>query len=228
MRRLPLYKTQGIVLLRKELNERDKSVVLYTSKFGKLETQAKGARRIKSRFSASIEPFSLIDISLWMGEHISIIRESKIIRSFSPLRENMEKMKTAAFITKTTDSLVGFSYPDYKIFQLLLQTLLLIEQGCDSLIKPFFIFKILLLLGVFPSFSKCSSCESKPFGLNLKIGGLTCKSHLDDGISLSSASIKIVESLSKMPIGALKRITIEENLKKEIENISQHLLFINL
>lgn len=229
MRRLPLYKTQGIVLSRKKLGERDKACVIYTSKFGKLESQVKGARRIKSRFSAAIEPFSLIDLSLWIGDYTSIVRESKIIKSFSPLREDMEKMETASFITKTTNSLVGLSHPDYKIFQLLLQSLLWIEERCDFLIKPFFIFKLLLLLGIFPCFSKCMCCQNeKAFGLNLKSGGLTCKEHLDGGIPLSAASIKIIESLSKMPISAGKRITIPENLKKEIDGVSQYLVSFHL
>lgn len=229
MRSLPLYKTAAIVLLRKELGERDRLVVLYTSKFGKLESQAKGARRIRSRFSAAIEPFSLIDLSLWMGDYASIVRESKIIRSFLPLREDIEKMEVASFITKTTNALIKPSHPDYSIFQLLLHTFLWLEERCDFLIKPFFIFKLLKLLGIFPCFSKCICCEEKEaFGLNLKNGGLVCRKHLDDGMPLSAPTIKIIESLSKMPISSGRRISIAESLKKEISEISQHLIFMHL
>lgn len=229
MKRLPLYKTHAIVLLRRELKEADRSVVIYTSRFGKLETQAKGARRIRSRFSAAIEPFSLIDISLWIGDYTSIVRECKIIRSFLALRTDIKKMETASFIVKTINSLVGLSQADYKIFQLLLHTFLWLEERCDFLIKPFFIFKLFKLLGIFPCFSKCVCCqEGEAFGLNLKSGGLMCKEHLNDGIRLSQPVIKIMESLSKMPFSSGRRIIIPEDLKKEIEEISQCLLAMHV
>ncbi|MEW6482463.1 MAG: DNA repair protein RecO [bacterium] len=227
MRRLPLYKSSGIVLLRRELKERDKSAVIYTERFGKIKVQAKGARRIKSRFSGLIEPFSFCDFSFWWGDYTSILRECKIIRSFSPLREDIEKMEMASFITKAINSLVGFSHPDYHIFQLLLQSLLWVEEKIDFLIKPLFIFKLISLLGLFPSLSKCICCHKKiedAVGLNLKDGGLTCNEHLDGSFPISQQAIKIINSLSKIPFLSGKRVSIAESLKDEIDEISQRIL----
>ncbi|MEW6104048.1 MAG: DNA repair protein RecO [bacterium] len=231
MRRLPLYKTSGIVLLRGELKENDKSVVIYTERFGKILSCVKGARKIKSRFSGMIEPFSFIDFSFWWGDHTSIIRECKIIKSFSPLREDIEKMEIGAFIVKATNSLIGFSHPDYNIFQLLIESLSWTEEKKDFLIKPLFIFKLIFLLGLFPNFSQCICCRKKredAIGLNIKDGGLMCKEHLNGSFPISQASIKIIDNLSKIPFSYGKRITIAENLKKEIEDISQYILSFHL
>jgi len=231
VKRLPLYKSKGIVLLRKEVGEGDKSVIIYTSRFGKIETQAKGARRIKSRFSGIIEPFSFLEISFWWGEHTSIIREAKIIKSFSSLREDTEKMEQAAFITKAINGLVGLYHPDDKIFKLLLDGLLWIEEKPGFLIKPLFIFKLISILGLFPDFSKCMCCGKEKWlaaGVSLNKGGLICNEHLNGSLPISLPAIKIIDGLSRLPFSSGKRITIPENFKKEIASISQDLLSFHL
>lgn len=231
MRRLPLYKTRGIVLTRRELGERDKFVVIYTERFGKLESQVKGARKTKSRFSALVEPFSLLEISFWWGDYVSIIREAKIIKSFSPLREDIERMELAACITKTTNSLVGISRPDIRIFQLLLESLLWIEEKPDFLIKPLFIFKLISKLGFFPDLSKCICCNKKKeiaVGLSLQEGGLVCNEHLNGSFPITQPVVKIIDSLLGISFSTGRRITIAESLKKEINDIGQHLLSFHL
>ncbi len=223
MRRLPLYKTQGIVLTRRPLGEKDKLALLYTSRYGKIETQGKGARKVKSRFSSSLEPFSLIDVSIWFGEKVSIIREVQIIRSFSILREDLARMELASFIARTTNSMVPFSEPDRNLFHLLLKTLLLIEENPNCLIKPYFTFKFTSILGFLPELERCICC-SKPkeggFGINPEKGGLVCKEHLDNGFRVSKPAISVISGLIKTRIESLKRITIADCLFKEIEYVS--------
>ena len=50
-----ILKTRGIVLKDYELFEQDKIVTFYTQDFGMLKVVAKGARKIKSRFSAVVQ-----------------------------------------------------------------------------------------------------------------------------------------------------------------------------
>jgi DNA repair protein RecO (recombination protein O) len=58
-----LVETQAIVLQTYKLADADKIVLCMTEKSGLVRGVARGARRLKSKFGASLEPFTLINLT---------------------------------------------------------------------------------------------------------------------------------------------------------------------
>src|ERR1700750_1423913 len=79
-----LVETEAIVLHTHKLADADKIVVSLTEKYGLVRGVAKGARRLKSRFGASLEPFTLINLTFFEKEtrELVSIRSAEIIRSY--------------------------------------------------------------------------------------------------------------------------------------------------
>jgi DNA repair protein RecO (recombination protein O) len=220
MRKLPLYKTKGIVLLTKKAKEADKNAVLYTSDYGKMEFCAKGLRKIKSRLGAALEPFTLTEIAFWWGEKLAIIREAKIIHSYSEIKENLDLIETASFLARVVDRLTQANHPDKNIFGLIVSSFLWLSEGVNPLIKPFFSLKLLSLLGLSPQVSQCVCCQKKrqeAVGFSLEKGGLVCSAHNGNYLPISQQAIHILDRLSSLNMATVKRITIAKNLFGEFE-----------
>ena len=64
---MALYRDEGVVLRVQKLGEADRIVTVLTRAHGRVRAVAKGVRRTRSRFGASVEPFSHVDLQLWEG-----------------------------------------------------------------------------------------------------------------------------------------------------------------
>jgi DNA repair protein RecO (recombination protein O) len=226
MRRLPLYKTEAIVLNSRKAREAERDLSLYTLSFGKMEMKAKGARKPKSRFSA-IEPFSHIELSFWWGDELCIMREAKILSPFSELREDLSKIETASFIVRSADELTEPNHPEREIFYLLRDTLLWLTQKDTPFIKSFFSLKLLSALGLSPQLSECVCCKrpiEDAIGFSPKEGGIVCPEHRENSTSISQPAIYVMKRLIETKIEQAKRITLAWPLEDEIGRLSNLLL----
>src|SRR5919202_3131551 len=79
-----LVETEAIVLHTHKLADADKIVVSMTEKAGLVRGVARGARRLKSRFGASLEPFTLINLTFFEKEtrELVTIKSAEIVRSY--------------------------------------------------------------------------------------------------------------------------------------------------
>ncbi len=84
-----LYRTEAVVLDRKDFGEADRLLTLYTPGTGKLRAIAKGARRTTSRLSGHIELFTHTELLLAAGRNLDIITQSQLIHSHERLREDL-------------------------------------------------------------------------------------------------------------------------------------------
>src|SRR5438270_745207 len=84
-----LYKTEAIVLDRKDFGEADRLLTLYTPGMGKVRAIAKGARRTTSRLSGHIELFTHTYLFLASGRNLDIVSQSQLIHSHERLREDL-------------------------------------------------------------------------------------------------------------------------------------------
>src|SRR5207237_1308157 len=84
-----LYKTEAIVLDRKDFGEADRLLTLFTPGLGKVRAIAKGARRTTSRLSGHIELFTHTYLFLASGRNLDIVTQSQMIHSHERLREDL-------------------------------------------------------------------------------------------------------------------------------------------
>ncbi len=109
----------AIVLSRRDFRESDQIVSVYTKEKGKLNLLARGIKKITSKNSAHLEPFSLVEIEVIPGKEIDHLTKVVPINYFSNIRADLQKSLAAGFVVSTTDKLLHTHEPDKKIFDLL-------------------------------------------------------------------------------------------------------------
>src|SRR5215831_13858094 len=70
---MPLHETDAFVLRTFTIKEADKVCVFFTREAGKLRGVAHGARRLKSRFGASLEPFTEVSLVYYQKENNELV-----------------------------------------------------------------------------------------------------------------------------------------------------------
>ena len=110
---------KAIVLSRRDFREFDQMISVYTKEKGKLNLLARGVKKIISKNSAHLEPFSLVEIEVVPGKEIDHLTKVVPVNYFSNIRADLQKSLAAGFVVSTTDKLLHTNEPDKRIFELL-------------------------------------------------------------------------------------------------------------
>jgi len=78
-----LVETEALILRTYNLAEADKIVVCLTRNAGLIRAVARGSRRIKNRFGAALEPFTLLNVAYYQKENQELVslRQVEIVQS---------------------------------------------------------------------------------------------------------------------------------------------------
>src|SRR5207247_9632195 len=95
---MPLLKTPAIVLKSRKWGDADRIVTFFTLKHGKVRGVARGARRMKSRFGGTLEPFVYCDLVLYEkpGDSLYRFSQTDVRQAFHPLPSALEPTACAA------------------------------------------------------------------------------------------------------------------------------------
>ena len=161
---MPLHETESIVLKSYNLAEADRIVVFFTRGFGVIRGVAKGARRLKSKFGGSLEPFSQVSLEYFQKDDRELvsIQRAELVRSVFSSAADPELLKTYSHLA---DLLLSFAPPHdpnetmYRMFKACLETPVDARADHEALTLYFEIW-LLRLGGYLPDWRLCSSCLS--------------------------------------------------------------------
>jgi DNA repair protein RecO (recombination protein O) len=179
---MAVRKTEAIVLRSRPLGETSKILTLFTERFGKLAAVAKGARRPKSRFGASLDLFAHSSVVLYLKENrdLGLVTESTLLEDFYGLREDAERLGRASAVVELVDRMVMRAEKVPELFPLLLGGFRALQEHTHpSLLLSALMLKMVALLGFRPQLYACSRC-GRPVAGQLKgfspfRGGVICR-----------------------------------------------------
>ncbi len=119
---------QAITLSRRDFRESDQIISLYTLEKGKQEVLARGVKKITSKNSAHLEPFSFVEVEIVPGKEIDHLTKVQPINYFSNIRKDLEKSLSASYIVNLTDKLVHSGEVDERVFRLLREWLEMVDN----------------------------------------------------------------------------------------------------
>lgn len=125
------FKTEGIVIKRRDVGEADRIVTVFTKKYGKIQISAKGVRRITSRRSSHVELLNLSLLTLYKGKSLPILTEAEVLEDFSSIKENLIKVGFAYHICELIDGLCAENQENSKVYYLLREVLSRLSKGDD-------------------------------------------------------------------------------------------------
>ncbi|MBC7933075.1 MAG: DNA repair protein RecO [Rubrivivax sp.] len=157
-----LKNTEAIVLHTLKLGEADRIVVLFTRDSGVVRATARGARKLKSRFGASLEPFTHIRLSYFEKENRELVSlsDTEIVRSYFSL---LKEETIFTLLEYLGGLLLEFSpphEPNEKLFRMSAACLEGLSQAPENRqgFASYFEIWTLKLSGFLPDLKNCGSC----------------------------------------------------------------------
>ena len=211
------YRTQGIVLEKKDWKEADQFFTIYTKDFGKIRVLGKGIRKISSKLRSGVDVFYFSEIEFIQGRNYKTLVDAVLIDKFKNLRNDLEKMVIVYKILEVFDELIKGQERDERVWNLLLQSLKDLNDGKDQkIVYYYFFWNFLSLLGYTPNLHCCSICqnklECKKNYFDLEEGGILCSDCFKKekkGREVSPDLIKILRALLQD-----KKIAFNLNIKQ--------------
>jgi DNA repair protein RecO (recombination protein O) len=230
-----LVESEAIVIRTYNLAEADKIVVCLTRKVGLVRAVARGARRLKSRYGAGLEPYTLIQLSFYEkeGRELHSLREAEIVRSYFHLSKSFEIMGSLARMSELVMEFAPPHEPNEKLFRMVnacLEALALSSEDFPAILRYFELW-LLKLAGFLPNLGACTDCGRRLQGegmvyLNMD-GRARCKTcSKGQGTPLSGeahAQIEAAQRLSPQDFARNAR-TATPTTRGEIEQMTRRLI----
>lgn len=205
---MPVRESEAIVLRTYPLGEGDRLVSFLSREEGRLRGVARGVRKPKSRFGASLEPLSYVRIGFYERETRDLVRISQceLIESFWLAQGSYNVSLAFAFLAEVIEGVLPEREPSDPAFRLLLVTCRTIgRSGLVALPASYFALWILRLSGWLPPLDRCSACHRSLGGQPIWAGGgwaeVFCREcRPEDAIPVSAESAAVARSMLREPI----------------------------
>ena len=235
--------TEAIVLRTYKLAEADKIAVFLSQHAGVRRGVARGARRLKSKFGAALEPFTLISISYFEkeGQELVSIREAEILRSYFEFSRNTEIIVALEYIGGLVLEFTPPHEPNEKIFRMIRACLEAFSGAPDHLrhITRYSEVWLLKLSGFLSDLRACVNCK-RPYGARGEEeaegqksaylgtdGALRCQecAHRTD-LAVSGEAMRQLRATQRLAPGdwAHRVSNISETVHRELSQVTQRLI----
>lgn len=162
---MAIIETEALVLRTYNFGEADKIVVALTHAAGVVRGVAKGCRKLKSRFGAALEPFTLNKLTYYEKENQELVsvRSAEILKSHFDLSSQAETLAGLAYMG---DLVIEFSPPheaNDNLFRMVKACLEAISQSPADLqlVLRYFEIWLLKLQGYLPDIRRCGDCHQE-------------------------------------------------------------------
>jgi DNA repair protein RecO (recombination protein O) len=161
-----LVTTEAIILRSYNLAEADRIVVCLTRSAGLVRAVAKGARRMKSRFGAALEPFTLARVAYYEKENRELVSlsQAEIIKSNFDLAAQVEVAEVLGYMAELIGEFAPPHEANERLFRMVTACVEALAAAPDSakLVLRYFEIWLLRLAGSFPDTSTCVVCGRQP------------------------------------------------------------------
>ena len=144
------FRTEGIIIKRRDLGEADRILTVLTRHHGKINVVSKGVSKINSRRAPHIELLNHSILNIYESRML-ILTEAETISHYSSLKNDLRRASYAFYTCEILDGLIA-EYQDARaVFDLTTNTLLRLENTKDpkTLISKFQQ-ELLISLGFWP------------------------------------------------------------------------------
>src|ERR1051325_8056910 len=161
---MAVFENEALILRSYNLAEADKIVVCLSRSAGLIRGVAKGCRKLKNRFGAALEPFTLVNLTYFEKEHHELVsfRQVEILKSRFILSSNASILTGFSYMG---DLLIDFSPPHQANDNLFRMALACFEAASETpenleAVLRYFEVWLLKLEGFLPDLRTCVNCHN--------------------------------------------------------------------
>jgi DNA repair protein RecO (recombination protein O) len=234
------YNTQGIILRRQNFRDGDSFFSIYTEENGKVEAIARGTKKIKSKLGGHLDYFLIVDLMIAEGKKFNHVGGALIERNFSEIKKDFKKLNLGFYLLEITDHFIHGGKKDKRIYSLLKDYLIALDQDKRTLNYRFalsfsylYILKLLTYLGYTPDIFDCIECKKKIIRNNENYfnpisGGIVCGDclNVDQVENKIKISKDILDSIEGVIYNDLRDINIDiEKMTEMVKVIDSFLTY---
>ena len=161
---MALVASEAIVLRTYNLAEADRIAVCLTRSAGLVRAVAKGARRMRSRFGAALEPYSFINLVFHEKENRELvtISQAEIVTSHFDLAAQPEPAEALAYIAELVGDFAPPHEANEKLYRMVKATVEALAgspENSGPIIRYFEVW-LLRLAGLLPELDACAQCDN--------------------------------------------------------------------
>ncbi len=231
---MPLRETDAFVLRTFTLKEADKVCLFFTREAGKLRGVAHGARRLRSKYGASLEPFSEVALVYYQQENKELVSISNCEIISSPLFEEIssELLGVMHYLSELVMEFLPDHEPNERVYRLIAATLAALkpaqQKDLPALVRYFEIW-MLKLSGFFPDWKFCGLCRKdlrQESSVWLTNEGMpqcaTCSGKM--GEELRPAEWRTIQNILTLPPDRFRSTPRDSRVIKQISGLASRLI----
>lgn len=192
-----IVRDEGLILRNRRFKDTSLFITFFGRYNGKLKLLARGARRPKSAFGASLEPFTQTKIIFYRRETKEIynLSDTEIINEYTGIRNSPRKIVGAQTICEFLDRATIHGPAQPRLYRLALAALRTIQESNSLEELRSAVYSFLLLgagmLGFAPNLTHCVRCRKRATNIfSINYGGLVCNRAEDRaGIVIPSKTV---------------------------------------
>jgi DNA repair protein RecO (recombination protein O) len=239
------FTTNAIILNRNDYGENDLRVDILSPQKGRMALVAKGAKKMKSKLAAHLEPFILADIMVIKGKQWDYAGTATGRKFYPAIKNDLIKLRYAGtaislFVShiKEGESDSGDYFRLLEDFLDILEKESLEDESRYKVLYSIFLLKFMDIYGLAPEVGRCLKCGlsvKKGYNyFNIKEGGVLCgrcrpRKEMEKILTISDNCIKVIRFSLEAEIKKSCRVVIEdEKLAKEITGLVKKFYNYNL
>ena len=220
------YKTEGVILRRRNIGEADSIFTVYSDREGKFDAVAKGVRKAKSHMRGHLEPLTRSKLMLARGRALDIFTQAETITGYMGIREDLERGAAAMYCAELVDRFT-IEHADHPgLYTLLLELLDALEADAPRTVLRSFELQLLSLMGYELQLDVCTLCSASlpPIEtlLSPSAGGLACadcRSRAGGGQLLSVRALRVLRYARVANMAAFASVRIDDDLGFELQRV---------
>ena len=218
-----------------EYRESSQIVTLYTREMGKMVVLAKGSRKPKSQFGATLQSLAHIEAIFYhkATRDLQTLSETSHVTLFNRLRGELARMTAGMRVLELVNALVQVEEANDTLFTLLVETLTCLDQtesGYENA-WPYFQLRLAGVLGFQPAIERARVEEVSEGGgwLILDNGAVTARESTPErSIQASRTALRAFAVLALADLETVLRMNMEAPVRSDVAALVDRYLRFHL
>ncbi|HEY4669807.1 MAG TPA: DNA repair protein RecO [Tepidiformaceae bacterium] len=219
-----VYKTEGVILRRRNIGEADSIFTVFSANEGKFDAIARGVRKARSRMRGHLEPLTRSRMLLAQGRTLDVFTQVETINPYRAIRDDLDRSAVALYCAELIDRFTAVHDQDRPLYAHFLDVLDALETGAPASVTRYFEIHLLDRVGYELQLDACAVCAGRLAPedtlLSASVGGFTCtgcRPGTTGGRVVSLRAMKVLRHIRTATIEEFARLRIDDSLARELE-----------
>lgn len=218
------YKTEGVILRRRNLGEADTIFTVFSPSLGKFDGVARGVRKARSHMRGHLEPLTRSNVMLARGRSLDVFTQAETIDPFRTLHEDLDRSALAIYCCELIDRFASENIEQADVYWLLVDTLAALDGGAAMQVVRYFEQHLLALSGYELQLDACAICRGRlpeeDTLFSAEAGGLVCaacRGRAGSGRIIPVRAIKVLRFATSASMEQFAGLRLEGELAHQVE-----------